>query len=75
MKISLAEEKLSCRVALRILWEIKEQNMLKGGWGEGKEMSSDMCHYIILIYIGLSECNAMQFILGGTAPPEGTILN
>lgn len=54
---------------------MKEQNMLKGSWEEGKEMSSDMCHYIILIYWGLSERNAMQFILGGTAPPQGTILN
>lgn len=75
MKISLAEEKLICRVALRIPWEIKEQSMLKGGGGEGKEMSSNMCHYIILIYTGLSQCNAIQFLLGEIAPPRGAILN
>lgn len=37
--------------------------------GEGKEMPSNSCHYIILLYRGLSEWNAVQFILGGIAPP------
>lgn len=39
------------------------------GKKKGKETSSNMCHCIILIYKGLSQCNAIEFILGGIAPP------
>lgn len=45
------------------------------GGGNGKEMSSNTRHYFILIYRSLSQCNGIQFILGGTAPPSGVTLN